>query len=451
MTYSAPRQGLFAIIILISFCLQTLLLLFSTEHQIIENREQKATRMMSQIADESRLSLENADLVSLSMIANRYTNEQDIAKLQFINNNHQVLVSTGNAQLQQGQTISLPVIEKNAVIGQIDVTLKDISKGEIIAMQWPFVFGSLVIHFILWLIYGYIARPTKQQIKAIFRDVECRYRLQTQSSTNPPKTQNNQSANTTSNQIANYLKTQTNTQANTQDKSTNSQMPADMPNSASDTTKKHTQSNTQNHSVLTTERELKEIAIQIRFYDQFDLLNKIVPEQAEPYFSLCTGLLNQGIEELLRKPLLQGVSLKNKPSFTKEGATVILKADYAYSRLALTSVLLGRLYFMLNDVVYQKNVELKSFALPVKIAISDIIEAKEVRHILQHNPNIHKNDLLILLPVIGIKQIRQHIELKNLPQPTSLYERESALFMGCDQSMMNILVNARNRVLIPNP
>ena len=58
------------------------------------------------------------------------------------------------------------------------LTLKDISKGEIIAMQWPFVIGSMLLHLLLWLIYGYIARPTKEQINALSRDIQDLHREQ---------------------------------------------------------------------------------------------------------------------------------------------------------------------------------------------------------------------------------------------------------------------------------
>ena len=150
MTYLAPRQGLFAVIVLISFCLQTLLLVISTNQQLTNNRVQKGEQMVTQLIDEARLSLENKDRVSLSVIANRYASEQDIARLDIKDNNDEILVPVGNAPMQQGDTISQIATNGDTVIGSVSLTLKDISNGEIIAMQWPFVTGSLFLHLLLW-------------------------------------------------------------------------------------------------------------------------------------------------------------------------------------------------------------------------------------------------------------------------------------------------------------
>ena len=178
MTYLAPRQGLFAIILLVSFCLQTLLLVISTDQQLTNSRAQKGEQMVAQLIDEARLSLENKDRVSLSVIANRYTSEQDVTRILIKDNNGDILVPVGNAPMQQGDTITQIATKGDAVIGSVALTLKDISKGEIIAMQWPFVIGSMLLHLLLWLIYGYIARPTREQINALSRDIQDLHREQ---------------------------------------------------------------------------------------------------------------------------------------------------------------------------------------------------------------------------------------------------------------------------------
>ena len=117
MTYLAPRQGLFAIIILVSFCLQTLLLVISTDQQLSNSRALKGEQMVAQLIDEARLSLENKDRVSLSVIANRYTSEQDVTRILIKDNNDEVLVPVGNAPMQQGDTISQIATNGDAVHG----------------------------------------------------------------------------------------------------------------------------------------------------------------------------------------------------------------------------------------------------------------------------------------------------------------------------------------------
>ena len=178
MTYLAPRQGLFAIILLVSFCLQTLLLVISTDQQLSNSRALKGEQMVAQLIDEARLSLENKDRVSLSVIANRYTSEQDVTRILIKDNNDDILVPVGNAPMQQGDTISQIATKGDAVIGSVALTLKDVSKGEIITMQWPFVIGTMLLHLLLWFIYGYLARPTKEQINALSRDIQDLHREQ---------------------------------------------------------------------------------------------------------------------------------------------------------------------------------------------------------------------------------------------------------------------------------
>ncbi|MBO6225310.1 MAG: hypothetical protein J6N72_07675, partial [Psychrobacter sp.] len=178
MTYLAPRQGLFAIILLVSFCLQTLLLVISTDQQLSNSRALKGEQMVAQLIDEARLSLENKDRVSLSVIANRYTSEQDVTRILIKDNKDEILVPVGNAPMQQGDTIRQIATKGEAVIGSVALTLKDVSKGEIIAMQWPFVIGTMLLHLLLWVIYGYLARPTKEQINALSREIQNLHREQ---------------------------------------------------------------------------------------------------------------------------------------------------------------------------------------------------------------------------------------------------------------------------------
>lgn len=151
MTYLAPRQGLFAIIVFTSFCLHCLLMVVSTEHQIEDSRQQKGERIVAQLIDESSMALENKDRVSLGVMANRFANEADVARLQIRDANEQVLVQIGDAPLQQGDLIVGQSKQGEAVIGDVSLTMKQMGKGEIFTMLWPFVLGSALLHGLLWL------------------------------------------------------------------------------------------------------------------------------------------------------------------------------------------------------------------------------------------------------------------------------------------------------------
>ena len=479
MTYLAPRQGLFAIILLVSFCLQTLLLVISTDQQLSKSRALKGEQMVAQLIDEARLSLENKDRVSLSVIANRYTSEQDVTRILIKDNNDDILVPVGNAPMQQGDTIRQIATNGDSVIGSVSLTLKDISKGEIIAMQWPFVIGTMLLHLLLWLVYGYLARPTKEQINALSRDIQDLHREQymqidqrsydrefeRRATDMDKETSEHSVESATDGQPANahkldvhsevnqYLRTQQN-QAATDTTGSNSQ-PID---STIEERAEHDAANgaaqdeisrahkSGSASRLSATRSFDSVRVQIVFHDEFNMLERLAPAQRLPYLALCTQLLNQAVTELLKQPLLLGVSAMNEPRFDDTGASVLLKADNSHAKVALAGVMLGKLYLMLNKIIHDKHIELSRFALPAKAGVSDDAQAQAMTQLL-HSVG-KKEQMLILLPNAGLKQISHHVQVQSIMRPTTVYERECAVFDGGNDSMIQRLADVRNAVLM---
>ena len=479
MTYLAPRQGLFAIILLVSFCLQTLLLVISTDQQLSKSRALKGEQMVAQLIDKARLSLENKDRVSLSVIANRYTSEQDVTRILIKDNNDDILVPVGNAPMQQGDTIRQIATNGDSVIGSVSLTLKDISKGEIIAMQWPFVIGTMLLHLLLWLVYGYLARPTKEQINALSRDIQDLHREQymqidqrsydrefeRRATDTDRETSEHSVESATDGQPANahkldvhsevnqYLRTQQN-QAATDTTGSDSQ-PID---STTEERAEHDAANgaaqdeisrapkSGSASRLSATRSFDSVRVQIVFHDEFNMLERLAPAQRLPYLALCTQLLNQAVTELLKQPLLLGVSAMNEPRFDDTGASVLLKADNSHAKVALAGVMLGKLYLMLNKIIHDKHIELSRFALPAKAGVSDDAQAQAMTQLL-HSVG-KKEQMLILLPNAGLKQISHHVQVQSIMRPTTVYERECAVFDGGNDSMIQRLADVRNAVLM---
>ena len=493
MTYLAPRQGLFAIILLVSFCLQTLLLVISTDQQLSNSRAQKGEQMVAQLIDEARLSLENKDRVSLSVIANRYTSEQDVTRILIKDNNGDVLVPVGNAPMQQGDTISQIATKGDAVIGSVALTLKDISKGEIIAMQWPFVIGSMLLHLLLWLIYGYIARPTKEQINALSRAIQDLHREQYRQidqrefargyERNLERGDEKEDVSTESASAANAAATSRNPNVDKSDlprkldihsavnqyvrgqQGQNLELDATrdtnahaMSNDGADNLQDQlTAGNANNHDShksngsngmarLSANRPFDSVSVQIVFHDEFNMLERLAPSQRLPYLALCTQLLNQAVTELLKQPLLLGVSAINEPHFDESGAYVMLKADNSHAKVALAGVMLAKLYLMLNKIIHDKHIELSRFALPAKAGVSDNAQVEAMSHLLESVGK--KEQMLILLPNAGIKQINHHVQLQSVMRPTTVYERECAIFDGGNDAMIQRLADVRNAVLM---
>lgn len=56
--------------------------------------------------------------------------------------------------------------------------------------------------------------------------------------------------------------------------------------------------------------------------------------------------------------------------------------------------------------------------------------------------------MLILLPNEGLKQIAHHVKVYSLKRPTTVYERECAVFEGGNDAMIQRLADVRNAVLM---
>lgn len=437
MMYLAPRQGLFAIILLVSCCLHTLLMVVSVDRQVTRSLEQKGNQMLTQLIDEAKLSLENKDRVSLSVIANRYTSEQDVASLLIKDNKDNVLVPIGNAPLQRGDTITKVATNGDTVVGSVSLTLKDISKGEILAMQWPFVIGTMIFHLLLWIAYGFVARPTSAQIKVI-----------TQQSSKAPI--NKPTENRSKRRIAKALPKSTETAASQTQKNLNAYLRAQQSAHESPTRQAPIEDIKSNPTILTqklsNERPCDSVDVQIVFHDEYRMLKLLTPDKRKPYLALCSQLLQTALHELLKLPLLTGVHAQNEPEFSGNRAVVRLSRQSDDANIALAGVMLGKLYLMLNKIIYEKHVELGAFALPVKVGVSDSPLDNAMMQLI--NTVGKKEQLLVLVPAAGLKQIGNYVSLRSVSRPTNAFERQCAVFDGGNLEVVDALSQLRDAVLL---
>lgn len=100
---NAPRQGLFASLLIVSFALHTFLLVIATTHQLNENRASQGQLMTSQLVADSLTELEPANTVSLALLANRYATHPSVASIRILNANQQLLATGGMAKTRSGE------------------------------------------------------------------------------------------------------------------------------------------------------------------------------------------------------------------------------------------------------------------------------------------------------------------------------------------------------------
>ena len=455
MNHLAPRQGKFAIVLLISFCLHFLMLIFSSEKSQYEQRTQKGEKIVEQLAKEAMVGITSQDRISLSVLANRYQVDQEVAKLVISDQNNKPLVQTGQAQNDGGQVIDKPIIQNNQVLGHATITMKAVSKGEIVSSQWLFVLGSAILHGFLWLIYGYMARPTQEQLAQLGEKVQQHIALARGSlaPTNPALTADGElqlddhdlytqaGDSSATAQPAATGKTINDFLNREKSKSVNDN------NQAQPTATEATDNLAQENTV--DSQKQPEIELQIHFYDQYHLLKRVAPEVAKPYFQLCNQLLMRASNSLFNSSnnvlnrYIKDVYIKDHSHFNANGAVIHLagKAE----QLPLAAVLLSKLLIILNQVVYEKHRELSRFALPLTIGTSISHQFDDVQKLMANHAK--EDGLLLLYPLDLLKTLDGKVQFKNLQHPTTITEREMVWYNGLSETLMTELIAKRDDIL----
>lgn len=468
MTHFAPRQGFFAVILLISLCAHILLLVFSGEKAQQDDRYAKGNQIVNQLTQEATLALASQDRVSLSVITNRYQTDSDVAKLAISDADNNVLVQTGQAQTQSGQVIDKTISQDNKPLGHLTVTMKDVSKGEIISSQWPFVLGSAVIHGFLLLLYSYLARPTKEQLLAIGEKVQQRMVLSRGGLPNTvsvPK-----SAPNTNPTPAPLADSEKNKKDITQFLHNSTAV-----NTVNDSTPHHvTQVEDAAHSdanaymedeshyepampirggssiALVSLKEPETAVLQLRFFDEFNLFDKVAPEVATPYLELCDDLLRQTCQAILVdnpydiERQINRTTITKIGKFDRQGAIVEIKGEK--SQIAMLSVLLGKLFVILNQVVYEKHRELGRFALPARVGASLDNQYPDMQKLL--NNHSRADSILMLFSKDMLRTLDTQVQLKNNRNPTNLNERQMVWYDGMAEILIKNLIEKRNAILL---
>ncbi len=163
---NAPRQGLFASLLIVSFALHTFLLVLATTHQLNENRASQGQLMTSQLVSDSLAELDPPNPVSLALVANRYATNPSVASIRILDANNQLLASSGMAKTRQGEVFVRDALQNEKKVGSIEVSLIKPSIGEILRTQWLAILASLFIHMLLWLAYRAVARPSRSEYLA---------------------------------------------------------------------------------------------------------------------------------------------------------------------------------------------------------------------------------------------------------------------------------------------
>lgn len=408
MIYSAPRRGLFAIIILISLALNVLFFVIHSERELNARDKLTAQREASLLAESVATALSINDRIGMSVLANRHIRADEVAFIGIYDAHDNLLVPIGSEST--GITIREPVTNRSNILGHVVIQLHNTNRAEIISQSWVYLLAVTFLHIVLWLMYGYLARPTNKLRLEIAHDV--RNRLLAKGLLYDAKHGHH-------------------------DFSENS------PDLETKPTSHHNvkEQNTPKSTAFAV--NMDSIVVQILFDDPHELMSTVSNQTKQVYFSLCQQLTHKAIKEMLAKPLFYGVSLNQIGEFNEKGCQIMLSGQDRYSKTALAGVMFAHLMLLLNQIIYAKHRELKRFALNIRTFVSCPDRQEEVVGVGVK----HRETPLVLLPAKTLETLLVHGDFDKLTDPLSVAERECRHSKNISLSHVQTIEQVRDKIL----
>ena len=410
---NAPRQGLFASLLIVSFAFHTFLLVLATTHQLNENRANQGQLMTSQLVTDSLSELEPANTVSLALLVNRYATNPSIASIRILDAKNQVLATGGQSRTREGEVFVRDAIVNEKKVGTIEITLIKPSIGEILRTQWLAILLSLLVHGLLWLAYRAIARPSRSEYLARINN-ESRLKHELQLLTQALEQEKHQTALALA-------------QAQQQPK------PVISPKAK----KAIEQSQDQNN-----------IALNIQFYDPKQLLDTVTQSVSVPYFSLCQIFLNKSIELCVQHYKLNRSDIQTVQPFHEDGATLSIAANTPNA--AACMAMIGTVFQLLSEVLYKRYREEKRFVLQTRSGLSTAVEAMQLSAVQAAERLVHQlsaRENAVHLPNELLDQLSAHYELVSMPNPTNVLMRHAFMVNGMDSQSAELAQSLRTEIL----
>ena len=410
---NAPRQGLFASLLIVSFAFHTFLLVLATTHQLNENRANQGQLMTSQLVTDSLSELEPANTVSLALLVNRYATNPSIASIRILDAKNQVLATGGQSRTREGEVFVRDAIINEKKVGSVEITLIQPSIGEILRTQWLATLLSLLVHGLLWLAYRAIARPSRSEYLARINN-ESRLKHELQLLTQALEQEKHQTALALA-------------QAQQQPK------PVMSPKA---------------NKAIEQSQEQNNIALNIQFYDPKQLLDTVTQSVSVPYFSLCQIFLNKSIELCVQHYKLNRSDIQTVQPFHEDGATLSIAANTPNA--AACMAMIGTVFQLLSEVLYKRYREEKRFVLQTRSGLSTAVEAMQLSAVQAAERLVHQlsaRENAVHLPNELLDELSTHYELVSMPNPTNVLMRHAFMVNGMDSQSAELAQSLRTEIL----
>ena len=408
---NAPRQGLFASLLIVSFALHTFLLVLATTHQLNENRANQGQLITSQLVTDSLSELEPPNRVSLALLANRYATNPSVASIRILDAKAQVLATGGLTKTREGEVFVRDALQNEKKVGVIEITLIEPSIGEILRTQWLAILFSFIIHALLWVAYRAVARPSRTEYLArINNESRLKFEIQTLTQTLEQEKHNAALA------IA----------------------------QAQQAVKNKTKEKEHKPAVL----ESDSLSLNIQFYDPKQLLDSVNKTVSVPYFNLCQIFLNKATELCVQRYKLNSSDICTVHKFDEKGATISIAADKPNALACLTMI--SAVFQLLSEVLYKRYREEKRFVLQTRSAIASKVEEMQLssvqaaERLTQH---LVAKESALHVPNTLLKDVSDHFQLVSMPNPTNVLTRHAFVVNGMDAESAELAQTFRTEIL----
>ena len=408
---NAPRQGLFASLLIVSFALHTFLLVLATTHQLNENRANQGQLITSQLVTDSLSELEPPNRVSLALLANRYATNPSVASIRILDAKAQVLATGGLTKTREGEVFVRDALQNEKKVGVIEITLIEPSIGEILRTQWLAILFSFIIHGLLWVAYRAVARPSRTEYLArINNESRLKFEIQTL------------------------------TQALEQEKHNAALAIAQ----AQQAVKNKAKEKEHKPAVL----ESDSLSLNIQFYDPKQLLDSVNKTVSVPYFNLCQIFLNKATELCVQRYKLNSSDICTVHKFDEKGATISIAADKPNALACLTMI--SAVFQLLSEVLYKRYREEKRFVLQTRSAIASKVEQMQLssvqaaERLTQH---LVAKESALHVPNTLLKDVSDHFQLVSMPNPTNVLTRHAFVVNGMDAESTELAQTFRTEIL----
>ena len=410
---NAPRQGLFASLLIVSFAFHTFLLVVATTHQLNENRASQGQLMTSQLVTDSLAELEPANTVSLALLANRYATNPSVASIRILDAQKQVLATSGMAKTRQGEVFVRDALQNEKKVGTIEITLIKPSIGEILRTQWLAILVSLLIHAFLWLAYRAIARPTRSEYLTRINN-EARLKHEIQQLTEALE------AEKANRSIAMAQAQQNPIKVKVEPKPT----------------------------IAPIENNQDVLALNIQYYDPKQLMNTVNQSVSVPYFKLCQIFLNKSIELSAQHFKLSSKDFTIHQEFNQNGALISIDAEKPDAAQCI--LMIGSVFQLLSEVLYKRYREDKRFVLQTRCAVTNAVEAMQL-DALQAAERLANHliakEMALYLSNDQLKHIDDCYQLVALPNPSNVLTRHSFMINGMSNDCAELAQSIRTEIL----